>query len=132
MQESPYQDMPEIDFSVNGVEKLLKGLDISKATGPDKISNRALKLAAEKIAPVLSFIFRQSYEYGILPEDWRRANVASIFKKGSKSDPANYRPISLTCVCCKLMEHILDSQLMKHLSANSIITPARLQTRQIM
>ena len=122
MTQSPFPDMPDVDFSVKGIEKLLKDLNISKATGPDKIPNRALKLAAEQIAPVLSFIFRQSYDQGVLPEDWRRANIASIFKKGSKSDPANYRPVSLTCVCCKLMEHILDSQLMKHLSTNSIIT----------
>ena len=122
MPDSPHPDMPEIHFSVNGVTKLLKGLNISKASGPDKIPNRALKMAAEQISPVLTFIFNQSYSKGILPDDWRRANIASIFKKGAKSNPANYRPVSLTSVCCKLMEHIVDSQLMNHLSENSIIT----------
>ena len=123
--ELPFNDfpeMPEIDITINGIVKLLNSLDVSKATGPDNIPNRILKLAAEQLAPILHFIFKQSYEQGYLPEDWRKANIAAIYKKGDKSDPANYRPISLTSVCCKLMEHILDSQLMKHLHDNSILT----------
>ena len=116
--------MPEIDITINGIVKLLNNLDISKAAGPDNIPNSVLKLAAEQLAQaILHFIFKQSYEQGYLPEDWRKANIAAIYKKGDKSDPANYRPISLTSVCCKLMEHILDSPLMKHLHANSILIP---------
>ena len=94
------------------------------------IPNRILKLTAKQIAPVLQFIFKQSFDQGLLPEDWRKANVAAIYKKGVKTDPANYRPISLTSVCCKLMEHILDSQLMKHLSSHSIITDYQHAFRQ--
>ena len=58
---------------------------------------------------------------GELPLDWRRANISPIFKKGATTDPANYRPVSLTCTCCKLLEHIIDSQLMRHLSKFNII-----------
>ena len=53
--------------------------------------------------------------------DWSRALVTAIFKKGNKSDPANYRPVSLTCICCKIMEHIILSHLSKHLSLNNIL-----------
>ena len=127
---SNFPDMPEIDITTDGITKLLRNLDVSKANGPDMIPNHVLKLTAEQIAPALQFIFKQSYDQGVLPEDWRKANIASVYKKGSKSDPANYRPISLTCVCCKLMEHILDSQLMKHLTINSILTDYQHAFRQ--
>lgn len=117
----PFEDMPEIIVSVDGVEKLLKNIDPSKAAGPDEVSNYALKMAYEEIAPVLCHIFQQSIDTGNLPDDWRRANVAPIYKKGATTDPANYRPISLTSVCCKLLEHIIDSQLMKHLERLNIL-----------
>ena len=48
--------------------------------------------------------------------------VSPIFKKGAKTDPANYRPVSLTSVVCKSMEHILVSQIMQHLTTNNILS----------
>jgi len=58
-------------------------------------------------APVLALIFNASRK---LLLDWKSATVVPIFKKGSRTDPANYRPISLTCVCCKVFEHIISQQ----------------------
>jgi hypothetical protein len=56
------------------------------------------------------------------PEDWKLANVSPIFKKGDKSKPANYRPVSLTSVCCKVIEHIIHSHLMKFFEDQNILT----------
>lgn len=61
------------------------------------------------------------FALGIVPTQWKQALVTSIFKKGPKSDPANYRPISLTCLCCKILEHIVLSHVAKHLSENNIL-----------
>ena len=58
-----------------------------------------------------------------LPDDWRIANVSPVYKKGQKSLAENYRPISLTSVCCKTMEHILASKIMKHGEENNILYP---------
>ena len=121
----PYEEMPEIIISPAGVEKLLQSIDPSKATGPDNISNQALKIAAVEFSPILCFIFQQSIDTGNMPADWQRANITPIYKKGATTDPANYRPISLTSVCCKLLEHIIDSQLMKHLEKYDILTNAQ-------
>ena len=52
---------------------------------------------------------------------WRHANVSPVFKKGEKYDAANYRPVSLTCICCKTLEHILVSNINKHLALDSIL-----------
>jgi hypothetical protein len=70
---------------------------------------------------MLRFIFQQSYDTGETPADWKNALVAAIYKKGTKSDPANYRPISLTCLCCKVMEHVVLSHLAKHLAEHDIL-----------
>ena len=58
---------------------------------------------------------------GSVPPDWKLANVTPIFKKGSKGDPANYRPVSLTSVCCKVMESIIRDSTVEHLSRHKLI-----------
>ena len=119
--DSPYPDMDDIQVTVQGVEKLLQNLQTNKSARSDEIPNTALKSAASEIAPVLLFIFQQSLDTGDLPEDWNQAIISPIFKKGSKLDINNYRPISLTCVSCKILEHIIDSVIMKHHSKHHIL-----------
>jgi hypothetical protein len=70
---------------------------------------------------MITHLCQQSYNSGAIPLDWSTALVSAIFKKGTKSDPANYRPISLTCVLCKVMEHIIVSHLSKHLDKHNIL-----------
>jgi hypothetical protein len=92
----------------------------TKASGPDLLPTRILKLVTSEIAPVLSVIFQQSYDTGTVPTDWTQANITAVFNKGDKTKPSNYRPVSLTCILCKTMEHILFSQIMKHLDQKNI------------
>ncbi len=56
-----------------------------------------------------------------MPDDWKDANVAPVFKKGNQSTPANYRPVSLTSISCKLMEHIMVSNIMSHLEQHQVL-----------
>ena len=58
---------------------------------------------------------------GTVPEDWRKANIVSIFKKGDKHQAGNYRPVSLTSVTCKILERIVHSSIMSHFQAHSIL-----------
>ena len=116
-----YPGMKDINIETHGVEKLLKNINTKKACGPDMISNLVLKEYASEIAPVLSHIFQLSTVTGELPEDWRNANVSLIFKKGDRHTASNYRPVSLTCVCCKLLEHIVCRQILNHLEQNNIL-----------
>ena len=112
-----YSSMPPLDIGTNGIIKQLKNLNQNKATGPDELPARVLKETAEQIAPII----QQSYNTGKLPNDWLQALVTPIHKKSLKSDPANYRPISLTCIICKVMEHIIVSNIWKHLHKHDII-----------
>ena len=77
---------------------------------------------AYEIAPILTEIFNQSLCEGIVPSDWRNADVAPVFKKGRKDLPENYRPVSLTCVCCKILEYIISTHIRSHLDKYSILS----------
>ena len=118
---SDYPGAPEIKVHPNGVKKLLRNLEPHKATGPDDISPRFLKEMAEPLTPILTLIFSASLKQGQTPDDWKEANVSPIFKKGDKSQPANYRPVSLTSVCSKVLEHIIHSHLMNFFENNQIL-----------
>ena len=114
--------MPEVQISVKGIEKLLKSLNPHKAAGPDQFKPIVLQTLHAELVPILQVIFQKSLDSGKLPHTWKEANVSPIFKTGDTSDPANYRPISLTCVLCKVLEHIVASNLTKHLANSNILS----------
>ena len=58
---------------------------------------------------------------GVVPNDWREANITALFKKGCKSARQNYRPVSLTSVICKLMESIIKDEIIKHINISKLI-----------
>ena len=101
---------------------MLQDINQSKASGSDGIPNRILKECARQIAPSLTVIFQTSIDTGTLPEDWINANISCVYKKGNKHAAENYRPVSLTSVPCKLLEHIICKHIMKHLERHRILT----------
>ena len=103
-----------INISARGVEKLLSKLAVNKASGPDQLPNYYLRKTAKQTAPILAALFSQSLKTGVLPSDWLTANVSPIFKKGDRHTALNYRPVSLTCVCCKVLEHIIVKHMLNH------------------
>ena len=117
--------MEDITVSCEGVVKLLKNLTPHKADGPDDILLMLLKEAADEIAPAITLLFQASLNQGNTPSTWRKALVVPIFKKGSKSDASNYRPISPTSVLCKLCEHIFHSTILTHLANHKILSDAQ-------
>ena len=120
---SNYQTMSDITVTCEGIAKLLLNLNPNKEAGPDEIKPRVLKELATEIAPILTIIFQISLESGVVPSDWKTAHVAPVYKKGPKYNPENYRPISLTCICCKLLEHIVVSNIMSHADKYNILYP---------
>ena len=114
--------MPDIHIDSHGVKCLLDKLKPHKASGPDGIQARILKECSGELADTLSDIFNQSLSTGQVPRDWRDASVAPAFKKGDRYNPVNYRPISLTCISCKVFEHIIVSNIMRYISKHDILT----------
>ena len=74
--------LDSVDIREPGVTKLLHPLQPGKAPGPDGITTKTLKELADEISPILTIIFQSSLDTGIVPSDWKNANVTPIFKKG--------------------------------------------------
>lgn len=66
-------------------------------------------------------IYKESLSSASIPYDWKIANITPIFKKGSKSDAGNYRPISLTSVCSKILESIIRDFIVQHLEKYDLL-----------
>ena len=107
--------MRPLILSPQDVEKELSKLDVNKGPGPDGIPPRILRILADFLAAPLAYIFNLSLSTGEVPSDWKRAVICPIFKKGDKEDASNYRPISLTCSICKVMEKFVKRAVMAHL-----------------
>ena len=116
--------MDNITAYQNGVIKLLRNLKPFTASGPDGIPTKLLKETAAEISPAITLLFQALIDQGRVPSQWKKAHIVPIFKKGSQSSPANYRPISLTSVRCKLCEHILHCAIIHHLSDHEILSDA--------
>ena len=103
--------------SIEEVLSLIRGLDVSKASGPDGISAHMLKSTALSIAPSLCVLFNTSISMGHFPEAWKRANIVPILKSQTdKASPSGYRPISLLPIISKLLEKHVYSIVSDHLA----------------
>jgi hypothetical protein len=98
--------------SVDEVGKLLLNLKVEKSPGPDNIPARILKVCATELAPSISLLLNKSFPMGMLPIEWKTANIQPIFKKGSKNSRENYRQISLTGIICKIGEKVVRSRVL--------------------
>lgn len=105
-----------------GIRKLIQNLKISSSPGVDGISSKFLKNTDVHSSIILSRLFDQSLEEGVLPEDWKVGKVAPLFKSGNAHSPGNYRPISLTSVPCKLLEHVIYTHVVSYLESNAFFS----------
>lgn len=110
-----------LDISEQGVFNLLLNIDSKKSPGPDEIPNEFLKRYAEWVSKYLTIIFRLSMSSGSFPSAWKIAKIIPIHKSGSVNDVCNFRPISLTSTCSKLLEHIISKHLLAYLEKYDIL-----------
>ncbi|KFQ41139.1 hypothetical protein N333_05105, partial [Nestor notabilis] len=103
------------------VQDHLKNLKVHKSMGPDEIHPQVLKELANEVAQPLSIIFERSWQSGEVPDDWKKGNVTPIFKKGKVEDPGNYRPVTLTSVPGKILEHILLESMIRPMKNNEVV-----------
>lgn len=114
-------EMTDITINKAGVLKELRRLKPHKASGPDDISPRILLEMADILADPFVTLFQSSLDKARVPKDWKTATVCPVYKKGEKHLAANYRPISLTCIVSKVLEHIIASHLMTYADHQKIL-----------
>ena len=96
-------------------------LNVYKSMGTDGMHPRVLKELAEVVAKPFSIIFEKLSLSGEVPDGWRKGHVTPTYKKGSKADPGNYRPVSLTSVPGKIVEQLILDEMLDHMRNERVI-----------
>lgn len=120
-----YVQMPPVNMDAPGIAALISNLKFHSSPGYDSVDAKFLKNTSATSSIILAKIFQQSLDQSTLPLQWKIGKVVPIYKSGNKCSPTNYRPISLTSTCCKLLEHVLFTNLVNFLQSNSFFTPAQ-------
>lgn len=115
--------MRNISISDSSVRESIKRLNKKKASGPNKMPITFLihVQTINIITPVISVIFQQSLDRGEISANWKNANIVPIYKKGDRTTPANYKPVSLRAAISKLLEPTIVSQILDHLNRANIL-----------
>ena len=130
----PYGPLPEmvsvsqdcisdLDVDAASVKNELLKLNIYKSCGPDGVHPKLLKALAgdASFVDAVTLLFKACLDSGEIPKMWKSASVVGLFKKGSKADPLNYRPVSLTCILCKVFEQLLRKHIVGYLEDRILI-----------
>ena len=104
----------------------------TQSHGTNEVSHRLLNETDKQISPALTLVFQASINQDKVPEEWKSANITPLFKKGDRSAPVNYRPVSLTSVCSKVMEHIIHSHIIKHMDKHGFRKRRSIETQLIL
>ena len=120
----------DVELDKERVKTTIRKLKENAAPGLDAIPNKLLMETVDEISHPLAILFKRSLKERKIPDEWRYASVTPIFKKGSKAEPGNYRPVSLTSATCKLMEKIVKEEIEKHVERNGLIRSSQHGFRQ--
>ena len=114
-----YPGIGSLVITVKVVEKMLLNLNANKAAGPDELHGKLLKNTAKESALLLHAIFQYSIESGAIPEAWKEATISPVYKK------SEVHSVSLTCISCKILEHIINRHILDHLDKHNILADAQ-------
>ena len=119
-----------IRFRSSTVQRELRQLNPSKATGSDNVPARVLKACAASLATPLARLFSLCFRQGKQPDMWKLARVVAVHKRKSKSVPQNYRPISLLSIISKVMESIVNPSVVNFLERHSLLSATQFGFRR--
>ena len=125
-----YPEISDLNIDANLVRTEIENLDTSKSTGPDRLPALIIKRFSDIFTEILLLIFRKSYLEGKVPTQMKAANIRPIFKTGEKTDPSNYRPVSITPIIAKIYERIIKKHIEKHVNQQDIMSDCQHGFRQ--
>ena len=112
----------DINITETVIKRILSKLKTNSAPGPDRLPPIFYSKTSSSISFPLCIIFRTFIDLKNLPAEWKKSIVTPKFKKGNPSVPSNYRPIALTCTCCKVLESIISGELNDYLLEHNLIS----------
>ena len=118
-------DLSDIEFDRKDIEDAIDDLDENSSAGPDGIPAIFLKKTKKAISKPLALLLRKSIDEGKIPEIFKMAYITPIHKGGSKQNPAQYRPVSLTSHIMKVFERVIKKKIMAHLIKNDMFNKSQ-------
>ena len=103
------------------VAKKIKAMKYNKSPGMDGIPQNLLNETVEQISISLAKVFKLSLKEGVVPFEWKEANIIPLFRKGSRNKSENFRPSSVTSVICKLLEQLINDHMVNFLPFDKVI-----------
>ena len=122
----PTADQPSlstVNITSETVAQAIKEMAPNTAPGPDKFPALVLKRCCNSLAPVMSELWSASMKTGDIADIFKQQSIVPLFKKGNRSSPANYRPVSLTSQLVKVFERVVRRQMVAFVEANDLLTP---------
>jgi hypothetical protein len=120
----PHRSTP-ILVQQSDVEHLLSNCDPGGSPGPDGLHPRVIKECAHSLSLPLTCLLNASITAGSIPQIWSKAIVCPIYKGGDRHQPSNYRPISLTCIPCKILEKLVKRIVLTQLTSLQFFSPVQ-------
>ena len=111
-----------ITITEEQVHKKLSSLNQNKSPGPDHLHPKLIYELSGVLVKPFTILFNKSIQEGVVPQDWKIAKVTSIYKKGDRSLPDNYRPVSLTSIICRILESIIRDNIDLYLTENNLLS----------
>lgn len=116
-----YVPMYPVIINLDRIVKIIEGFKSFSGAGIDCINSNFLKSTKIYSSIIKSKAFQQSLENSIMPADWKIGKVIPVHKPRNKQSPHNYRPISITSIPCKILEHVLFAETVNFLESNSFL-----------
>ena len=114
--------LESVSFSPQVISRVIRKIEPKMSSGPDGFPPILVKKVASSLTFPLSEIFRSFMSVGMIPCAWRHGIITPVYKSGIASDPANYRPIALTSVFCKLMERVISAEILQYCKRHGLIS----------
>lgn len=114
--------LPPILTTPTGILNIINNMKLLPSTGPDEINSKILKNIKVHVSAIFTLLFTQSLSSSCVPIKWKLGKIVPTFKSGNRSSPLNYRPISITSVPSKIMEHIIFTHIINHLERNNFLS----------
>ena len=118
----PPEGLSTIEFGEEDIISAIDEISADSATSDGEIPARIIKACKTSLSPALLILWETSFRDGVIPAVYKEQYITPIFKKGNKTDPGNYRPVSLTSHVIKIFERVIKKNLVKYLEEHQLFS----------